>query len=128
QRRIDIAAGDLLRNGAKLGKGLPSPSADPHFETVEVVDGIDLLAKPAAHLGAGVAAGDGVQFGFPAKLIEHVLATVVLEPGILLARVQPERDGAIEREGRVLADEVIGGGVAHLDGGIGYSVERMQGG
>src|SRR5205823_5154408 len=70
QRRIDIAAGDLLRNGAKLGKGLPSPSADPHFETVEVVDGIDLLAKPAAHLGAGVAAGDGVQFGFPAKLIE----------------------------------------------------------
>jgi hypothetical protein len=41
-------------------------------------------------------------------------------------RIQPEWNGAIEREGRVLADEVIGGGVAHLDRGVGHRIERLQ--
>jgi hypothetical protein len=52
---------------------------------------------------------------------------VILKPGILLARVQTERNGAIEREGRVLADEVIGGGVTHLDRAIAHRVDHLQG-
>jgi hypothetical protein len=48
--------------------------------------------------------------------------------GILLARVQTERNGAIEREGWVLAYEVIGGGVTHLDRAIAHRVDHLQGG
>src|SRR6185437_5010780 len=88
----------------------------------------DLFSKPAAHLGAGIAAGDGVQFALPAKLVEHVLPAVILKPGILLARVQPERDRAIQCEGWILADEVIRRGVTHLDSGIADGIERLQGG
>src|SRR5258708_25015882 len=124
---VDIAARDVLRNGAELGKGLAGPSADPEFEAIEVVDGVNFLADPAAHLGAGIAAGDSVCFVLLAELVEHVLTAVILKPGILLARVQTERNGAIEREGRVLADEVIGGGVTHLDRAIAHRVERLQG-
>jgi len=76
--------------------------------------------------GAGVAAGDAVQFVLPAELIEHVLAAVVLNHRVLLARIQPERNGAIQREGRVLADEVIGRGVTHLDRGVAHRIDRLQ--
>ncbi len=53
---------------------------------------------------------------------------MILEPGILLARIQSERNRAIEREGRVLADEVVGCGVTHLDGRVGHRIDRLQGG
>ena len=73
-----------------------------------------------------IAAGDGVYFALLAELIEHVLTAVILEPGILLARIQPERNRAIKRKGRVLADEVIGGGVTHLDRYIANCIDRLQ--
>src|SRR5262245_11068731 len=76
---IGITARDLLRNAAELGQSLASPSANPHLQALEVGDGVDLLAKPTAHLGAGIAAGYGIEFGFPAKFIEHVLAAVILK-------------------------------------------------
>src|SRR5262249_49081348 len=127
QGRIDIAARDLLGNGAELGKGLASPSTDPHLETAEVLNGVDLLAEPAAHLSAGVTTGDAVQTEFLAEVIEHVLAAVILEPSILLTRIQPERYGAIKREGRVLADEVISSSVTHLDSAIAQCIDGLQG-
>src|SRR3954451_21606840 len=52
---------------------------------------------------------------------------MILKPGILLTGIQPERDGAIECEGRVLADEVVCSGVTHLYGGVAYRIERLQG-
>src|SRR5260370_28230153 len=102
-----MAGGGLVRNRGGVGKGFAGPSADPEFEAIEVVDGVDFLAEPAAHLGAGIAAGDSVCLVLLAELVEHVLTAVILKPGILLARVQTERNGAIEREGRGLAYEVI---------------------
>src|ERR1035441_10601038 len=62
QRRIDIAAGNLLRDSAALLQVLAVPAADAHFYAFHVFDGLDLLAEPAAHLGAGVAAGNAVYY------------------------------------------------------------------
>ena len=88
---------------------------------------VDLLAETATHLGARVAACDAVDVVLLAELVEHVLAAVILKPGILLARIQPERNRAIKRKGRVLADEVIGGGMTHLDRGVAHRIDRLQG-
>src|SRR5690348_2425648 len=51
QRRVNVATRNLLWNEAELRHGLAGPAADPHLETLQIVDGIDLLTKPAAHLG-----------------------------------------------------------------------------
>ena len=59
ERRIDVAAGDLLRHHAELRDDLAGKAADAHLEALQVGDRVDLLAEPAAHLGAGVAAGIG---------------------------------------------------------------------
>src|SRR5258708_12882520 len=54
QRWINIAASDLLRNDTKLAKRLPSPAADAHLEAVQVIDCLDFLFEPPAHLAPGV--------------------------------------------------------------------------
>jgi hypothetical protein len=38
----------------------PGEAADPHLEALEVGHGVDLVAEPAAHLDAGVAAGKAI--------------------------------------------------------------------
>src|SRR5215510_8411107 len=56
QGRIDIAAGDLLGHHAERLQRLARPAADPELETLEILNGLDLFAEPAAHLRAGIAA------------------------------------------------------------------------
>src|SRR3546814_7071216 len=53
QRRIDVAAGDLLRHQAQLDQHLAGEAADTHLEAIQVLDGLDFLTEPAAHLRAG---------------------------------------------------------------------------
>jgi hypothetical protein len=60
------------------------------------------------------------------ELVAEFLAAALIPPGVLLARVQPERHRGVDREGRVLADIIIRDGVAHLDGAVGGGVERLQ--
>ena len=55
QRGIDVAAGKLLRHHAQLLQDLPGETADAHLQPLQIVDGVDLLAEPAAHLTAGIA-------------------------------------------------------------------------
>src|SRR3954447_7284018 len=58
QRRIDVAAGELLRHDADLLQNLSGDAADAEFEARHIRDRLDLLAEPTTHLGAGVAAGE----------------------------------------------------------------------
>ena len=59
ERRINVAARDLLRHDAELREHLPTQAADAELEARQVGDRLDLLAEEAAHLGAGIAAGEG---------------------------------------------------------------------
>src|SRR5215213_1374483 len=63
---------------------------------------------------------------FLPELIEQLHTLAVIEPGILLARIQPEGDGGIKTKGRILADEIIAGGVAHLDLVVADRIQRRQ--
>jgi hypothetical protein len=58
--------------------------------------------------------------------VDQLRALAIVEPGILLAAVEAERRGAEQRPGRVLADIVIVGGMAHLDGAVLHGVEHLQ--
>jgi hypothetical protein len=44
-----------LGDDAEFFENLSADATDTEFETLEIVDGVDLLAEPAAHLSAGVA-------------------------------------------------------------------------
>jgi hypothetical protein len=86
-----------------------------------------LISEPAAHLRARVAAWDRVDVEALVELVEEVVAAAVVEPRVHLARVEAEGDRAAEREGRVLADEVVGRGVRRLDGAVLHRVDGAEG-
>ena len=55
QRGIDVATGELLRHATELLHDAPGKAANAEFQSLEIGDGIDLLAEPAAHLTTGIA-------------------------------------------------------------------------
>ncbi len=126
KRGVDVATGNLLRHDADLLQHLACNSADAKLQPGEIGDGLDLLAKPAAHLGAGVAAGETDHTVFLEELISELHAAALIPPGILLARIEAERYRSIDGECRILADVIIRDGVAHLDGAVGGRVKRLQ--
>src|SRR5207302_10350346 len=65
---------------------------------------------------------------FLEELVAECLASALIPPGILLARVEAERHRSVDRKGRVLADVIIRSGMAHLDGAVGGRVKRLQAG
>src|SRR5262249_60363454 len=98
---------------------------DAELEPDEVLGGFQLLAEPAAHLGAGVAADERVNVVLLPELDEQLLPVAVDEPGVLLAPIEAEWHRTEQREGRILADEVISGGVAGLHGADSHRAHRL---
>ena len=118
-----MSAGDLLGHHAEPRQHLAGQAADAELEALEVVQRLDLLAEPAAHLGAGVAAGDVVDVVVLEELAHQLQAAAFHHPGGLLAAVEAEGQRGVEGEGRVLADVPVRGGVATLDGAV---LDRVQ--
>src|SRR6516164_9279488 len=58
QRWVNVAGGELLRHDPELGQNAPSKTADAELQPLHVVEGLDLLAEPAAHLARRVAGRD----------------------------------------------------------------------
>src|SRR3569623_1593414 len=80
QRRIDVAAGDLLRHHAEFLQRLAGPAADAHLEALEIVDGLDLLAEPPAHLATGIARDEAMDVEFlVAEFVHQRLAATLIE-------------------------------------------------
>src|SRR5207302_10663977 len=74
ERRVDVAAGDLLGDRAELLHHAPGKAANTEFETLEVVDSSDFLAEPAAHLTAGVAGQQRDDIVLFIELVEDLFA------------------------------------------------------
>ncbi len=97
-----------------------------NFKPAQIVDRADLFAEPAAHLAIGVAGRKREDVVLLVELVHQVEAAALEIPGVLHARIEPERDRATERERRVLAEIIVGRGVAHLDGAGGDGVGGLQ--
>ncbi len=118
--------GNLLRHDAELLHHLPSDAGDAELQALQVVEGLELLAEPAAHLGAGVPARQAVEVLPSVELVEEIEPAAVIGPGGHLTRVQAEGDGGAERVGRILADVVIRRRMGHLDGAVGDRIGRLR--
>src|SRR5206468_12830878 len=91
QRRVDLGTGHRLRLDAELGEHLAAHAADPELETLEVGEALDLAPKPAAHLGAGIAAGQADQAGLREDFAEEFGGAARLPPSGGAPRVEAER-------------------------------------
>src|SRR4029079_7076424 len=126
ERRIDLTAGDLLRHDAELGKHMAAHARDTELEALEIVDGLDLLAEPAAHLRAGIAAQDRMRLERLQRLVAELGAAAERPPGMLMAMVHAERRAGGVSKRRLLADVEIERGLRHLDGRRAHRIERLQ--
>ena len=72
QRRIDVAAGNIGRDNAELGEHRAAEPADAELDALEVFDGVDLLAPPAAHLAAGIAGREADHVELGVELVHQV--------------------------------------------------------
>ena len=85
QRRIDVAAGKLLRHAPELLQHPAGVTADAHLESVEVRGLLDFLAEPAPHLRAGVAGGERIDVVFLVEFVGQIETAPEIRPGVLLA-------------------------------------------
>jgi hypothetical protein len=93
---------------------------------VQIGDVPDLLAKPAAHLASRIGCDERGVIELPVEVVQQLLAAAEVPPCVLHARIEAEWHRGAEREGRVLADEQIGCGFAHLDGAALDRVGRIE--
>ena len=126
ESRVDVRRADLLRHDTETLQDAAGETADPELETLEVVDGVDFLAEPAAHLTAGVAGEDRGGVVLLVEFIENFGAAAVRPPALVQPGIRAETDRGAESEGRVLAEIVVRGGVAALDGAVLHGVDDLQ--
>ncbi len=126
ERRIDIAASNLLGNDAELFHDLAGHAGNAHLKPLQIVDRVDFLAEPAAHLRARIAGRQAIEPLGGVELVHQRVAIALVEPGILQAPVEAEGNGRADRVGRVLAPEVIGAGMGHFHRIGGHRIHRLQ--
>ena len=128
ERRIDVATRDLLRHGPELLQHASGESADAHLDALEILDRIDFLAEPTAHLAAGIAGEQRHAVVLCVELIQHFLAAAQRQPTLVQPLVRTERNRGAEGESRILAEIIIRGGVADFDGAVLYRVDDLKAG
>ena len=126
QRRVDVAGGELRRHRAHLGEHVARQAGNAELQPLHVVEALDLLAEPAAHLSAGVAEHEGHGIVVLQQLLHQRLAAALLVPARLLTVVHAEGHDGEEGEGGILAGVVVGGGVAGLHRVVLHGIQRLQ--
>src|SRR5260370_19321380 len=116
----------MLRYRAQLLQNASGKSGNAELEAVEVIDGLDFPAEPAAHLTAGISREQGDDVVVLVELVEHFLAAAKRIPSLVQPLVRPEGDRGPEAEGRILAKIVIRCRMPHLDSAGLHGIEDLQ--
>ena len=128
ERRIDVAACDLLRHDADALHDLASKAPEPELETLEVVHLRNRFTEPAAHLRAGVAARQAIAIVALEELVQQVETTALDHPSILHSAVHAERQRRAEHKGVILAEVVVERGMAALHRAVLHGIDHLQAG
>ena len=126
-RRQDLAAGQRDLLAAQALEHAPGEAGDAHLQALQVAHRVELLGEPAAHLAAGAACGernDAMLFGV--ELVEHVEAAALVQPGVLLALRQPERDSGAELLHGAEAHVVVRRRVAGLHADVAHGGQHFE--
>ena len=124
---VDLRARQLLWHHAKLGNDLATEAADAHFNALQIGNGLDFLAEPAAHLRARVATGESDEVLRGIELVHQVHAAAIIHPGVLHAAVEAEGNGSCKGVGGILAPVIIGRRVAHLHIAFAHLIGGFEG-
>lgn len=116
-----------LRRGAEAAIDFAAETERAYLHAAQVSAALHLVAKPAAHANAGVAAHERLHTERRVKLIPQSLTATGIDPGDMLAGREPERHGGEERRGRHLALPVERRGVADLGNAAADRVEHLEG-
>jgi len=107
QRGIDIASANLLRHNAKAAQNIAGKATHAEFQAAQILNRIDFLAEPAAHLAGRAAKGEGPHAKRAIEIIDQLMAAAIAEPGIILPLIEAEGQARFEHEAGVLAEVII---------------------
>ena len=127
QRLVNLASGDVLRHHTQTFQNATGETTAPELQAFQVSDRADFLAEPTTHLHAGVSHREINDAHFGEMLAQEFEAIALVHPGRHLAAVQAKGYGAVQRISGVFAKEVVRGGVCHLDGAVGNTVQHAKG-
>src|SRR6185437_489180 len=101
QCRENIAAGDLLRDHAKFRQHPAWEAADAEFQTLEVINCVDLLAEPSTHLTTSVGSHQRGDVELLVEVVQKIHPATMDHPCLVLALIGAKRDRSAERECRI---------------------------
>ncbi len=98
-----------------------------HLQALEVVDVLISLRNQPPIWQPVLPAGQRDDVVLLVELVEQLLAAAQHVPGVVCCGMfRPNGTDGAEGEGRVLAEVVVGRGVADLDGAVLHGVEHLQ--
>ena len=128
QGQINLTSWQHLHVHPQAGHHLASQAGDAHLEALQVVDGVDLFVEPAAHLNAGIAARNTHDTEVIQQFLHQRLPTCLHQPCVLLPGGQAKWNAGVEGQRGVLADVVVRGALADLNGPLLRGVEDLEAG
>jgi hypothetical protein len=104
-------------------------SADAHLQALQVVDRLLISLRNQPPIWRRCCRpGNADDVELLVELVHQVVPPPWYIQAFCMRCIEAERHRGAEGEGRVLADIVVGRGVAHLDRAVGDRVERLQAG
>ena len=123
---IDFTAGQHDRRPAGPSKHFSAQAGNAHLQALEVLRRVDFPVEPAAHLGAGVAAGEHHHSERLVEFPPQFQAAAEMQPGGRLRRRHAEGNGAEELRRFHLRLPIVGNAVSHFGGARGDGVEHLE--
>ena len=127
QRGVGVGHRHIHGRRAHAREHLAGEAVGLDLQAAQIIDGLDLAAKPAAHLRAGVAAGKVQDVVLAKQHARERQALALRHPGVHLARVQAERHAGVEAERRVDIEIAGRGRVAAFDHAVPDGLQHLPG-
>ncbi len=115
-----------MRNAAKFLQNATGEAANTHFQPFEIVDGVDFLAIPPAHLAARVSCEKCNAIVLLVEFVQHFLPAAEGKPPLVQPLVRPKCYCRTEGKGRILAEVVVRSCVANFDGAILHGIDDRK--
>ena len=123
---VDFSAGQGDRRSAQRAQHVAALARNAHLEADQIVQRIDFLAEPAAHLVAGIGGLNGFDAELGRQFVPQFLAAAKIDPAHDLLRGHAEGHSGEERIGAGFGRPVIFGAMIHVGRAIRDGIEAFK--